>query len=156
MARNRQESRLSVRRDLQFNSSSRESRGEETSPVFPLINCSPGQSGSQQVTRHSSMSCVTTPLDTPQQVSRPGELQRQLHGLQRQIATLSEKIDRLQDSTRSTTSTQGVKTSRTDEKLPRDMVASYFFAVFRMLALLAIQDLYLGPFHSVLKFGLLL
>ncbi|XP_067055846.1 uncharacterized protein [Acropora muricata] len=123
VARNRQESRLSVRRDLQFNSSSRESRGEETSPVFPLINCSPGQSGSQQVTRHSSMSCMTTPLDTPQQASRPGELQRQLHGLQRQIATLSEKIDRLQDSTRSTTSTQGVKTSRTDEKLPRDMVA---------------------------------
>ena len=99
---------------------------------------------------------MTTPLDTLQQLSRSGELQRQLHGLQCQIATLSEKIDRLQDSARSTTSTQGVKTSRTDEKLPRDKVASYFFVVFRMLALLAIQDLYLGPFHSVLKFGLLL
>ena len=80
------------------------------------------------------MSGMTTPLDTPQQLSRSGEVQRQLHGLQRQIATLSEKIDRLQDSARCTTSTQGVKTSRTDEKLPRDMVASYFFVVFRMLA----------------------
>ena len=94
---------------------------------------------------------MTTPLDTRQQLSRSGELQRQLYGLQRQIAALSEKIDLLQDSARSTTSTQGVKTSRADEKLPRDMVASYFFVVFRMLALLAIQDLYLGPFHSVFQ-----
>ncbi|XP_015778769.1 PREDICTED: uncharacterized protein LOC107356666 [Acropora digitifera] len=69
------------------------------------------------------MSCMTTPLDTRQQLSRSGELQRQFYGLQRRIAALSEKIDRLQDSARSTTSTQGVKTSRTDEKLPRDMVA---------------------------------
>ena len=92
VARNRQENHLSVRCDLQFNSSSRETHGEETSPVFPLINCSPGQSGSQQETRQPSSTFMTPTLDTPQQLSRSGELQRQLLGLQRQIATLKSQV----------------------------------------------------------------
>jgi len=113
VARNRQENR-SIRRDLHFDTSVKEASGEETSPVFLPQDCTPAHT-------RPRTSSLSTPLNT--HLSRSYDHEKQFQLLQCQIATLTEKIDYLKEST----SSAAERIIKRDENLPRDLVVSGVF-----------------------------
>ena len=110
--RNRTENRHTscTRRDLQFD----EGRGTSLT-ISPL--------DSRSSSRLSYRTPSSTPINPP--VSRSVDTERQLLQLQRQIATLTEKVDSLKEST-NLANLQRANTRR-DENLPKDMVVSTVF-----------------------------
>ena len=112
MERNRTENRHTITRcDLQFD----EGRGSDLEGTSLTISPPDSRSSSGLSYRISS-----TPINPP--VSRSVDAERQLLQLQRQIATLTEKVDSLREST-NLANHQRANTRR-DENLPKDMVVS--------------------------------
>ena len=91
---------------------------EETSPTFPAPE---GRSNPRPSGRTPSLS---TPQHTPLSRSAFGT-ERQFLQLQRQITTLTEKIDSLRETASSATHQRA--NTRRDENLPRDMVVRIIF-----------------------------
>lgn len=116
MERNRTENRpnnTSTRRDLQF----AEGRGSDLEGTSFTVSPPDSRSSSRLSYRIPS----STPINPP--VSRSVDTtERQLLQLQRQIATLTEKVDSLKESA-NLTNHQRANTRR-HENLPKDMVVS--------------------------------
>ena len=115
--RNRTENRHTscTRRDLQFD----EGRGSDLEGTSLTISPLDSRSSSRLSYRTPS----STPINPP--VSRSVDTERQLLQLQRQIATLTEKVDSLKESA-NLANHQRANTRR-DENLPKDMVVSTVF-----------------------------
>ena len=113
MERNRTENRHTITRcDLQFD----EGRGSDLEGTSLTISPPDSRSSSGLSYRTPS----STPINPP--VSRSVDAERQLLQLQRQIATLTEKVDSLRESA-NLPNHQRANTRR-DENLPKDMVVS--------------------------------
>ena len=123
MERNRTENRhSSTRRDLQFD----KSRGSDLEGTSLTISPPDSRSSSRQSYRIPS----STPINPPVSRSVDTSTERQLLQLQRQIATLTEKVDSLKESA-NLASHQRANTRR-DENLPKDMVVSKLTVIFQV------------------------
>ena len=123
MERNGTENRhSSTRRDLQFD----KSRGSDLEGTSLTISPPDSRSSSRQSYRiHNS-----TPINPPVSRSVDTSTERQLLQLQRQIATLTEKVDSLKESA-SLANHQRANTRR-DENLPKNMVVSKLTVIFQV------------------------
>ncbi|XP_078349955.1 uncharacterized protein LOC144634793 [Oculina patagonica] len=104
----------STRRDLQFD----DGRGSDFEGTSTTISPPDSRSSSRTSWTPSTSS---TPINPPVSRSAAIDTERHLLQLQRQIATLTEKVDSLKES--ATLATHQRTNPRRDENLPKDMVA---------------------------------